>query len=91
MTENDPVDIPIEDHLDLHAFSPRDVPGVVAEYLEVAWVKGFREVRLIHGRGIGLQRAMVHRVLREHARVVSFRDAPDAHLGATIAVLADSE
>ena len=91
MTENDPVDVPIEDHLDLHAFAPRDVPDVVAEYLEVAWLKGFREVRLIHGRGIGVQRAAVQRVLREHPRVVSFRDAPNAHLGATVAVLADHE
>lgn len=75
--------IPIEDSLDLHAFAPRDVPSVVDEYLRAAHEAGLREVRVIHGRGIGVQRARVHQVLRDHPLVVSFGDAPESHLGAT--------
>ncbi len=85
---DDPVHaLPIEDALDLHAFAPRDIPSVVDEYLHAAAEAGFQVVRLIHGRGIGVQRAAVHRVLRTHPCVVSFHDAPDAHLGATLAAL----
>jgi DNA-nicking Smr family endonuclease len=85
---DDPVHhLPIEDALDLHAFAPRDIPSVVDEYLHAAADAGFPVVRLIHGRGIGVQRAAVHRVLRSHPRVASFCDAPDAHLGATLATL----
>ena len=62
----DPVRVPIEDALDLHSFVPRDVPSVVGEYIEAAHARGFREVRLIHGRGIGVQRAIVQSLLRGH-------------------------
>jgi dsDNA-specific endonuclease/ATPase MutS2 len=79
--EEDPVEVPIEDTMDLHSFLPGDVPSVVLEYLEQASKKGFREVRLIHGRGIGVQRAIVHSILRKHEGVVSFKDAED--LGST--------
>lgn len=82
-----PVIIPIEDELDLHAFAPREVASVVDEYLRAAHAKGLREVRLVHGRGRGVQRATVHRVLRSHPLVVAFRDDPHAHLGATLASL----
>ncbi|MBI4246773.1 MAG: Smr/MutS family protein, partial [Candidatus Rokubacteria bacterium] len=51
MIPDEPVPIPIEDALDLHAFAPRDVRSVVEEYLVAAHARGFREVRLIHGRG----------------------------------------
>ncbi len=84
---DEPVRVPIEDRLDLHAFAPRDVPDVVRDYVEEAWRRGFREVRLIHGRGIGVQRAAVHRVLASHARVARFHDAAESHLGATVAEL----
>jgi dsDNA-specific endonuclease/ATPase MutS2 len=83
-----PVDIPIEDALDLHAFHPRDVVSVVEEYITAAHAKGLREVRLIHGRGTGVQRGMVQQALERHPLVVSFRDATGSHLGATIAQLA---
>ena len=77
MTEDDPpLSIPIEDALDLHAFAPRDVVSVVTEYLDAAAARGFREVRLIHGRGIGTQRQIVRSVLSRHPRVVDFIDAP---------------
>ena len=80
----DPHRVRIEDSLDLHAFAPRDIPSVVDEYLRAAQEAGWRDVRLIHGRGIGVQRARVHEVLRGHALVVSFADAPESHLGATV-------
>ena len=79
--------LPIEDSIDLHAFAPRDVANVVTDYIDAAADAGHVLVRIIHGRGIGVQRATVHRVLRSHPRVISFHDAPDAHLGATIAEL----
>ena len=80
--------IPIEDALDLHAFAPRDVPGVVDDYLRAAHAAGFRQVRLVHGRGIGVQRARVQQVLRAHPLVEGFTDAPESHLGATLVRLA---
>ena len=84
---DEPVRIPIEAELDLHAFHPRDVPSVVEEFLNEAHAAGLSEVRLVHGRGIGVQRAAVHRALAQHALVSSFHDDPRAHLGATIAIL----
>jgi DNA-nicking Smr family endonuclease len=83
--------IPIEDALDLHAFAPRDIQSVVEEYVNAAWDQGLREVRLIHGRGRGIQRGIVQQALERHPLVVEFWDAPDAHLGATVARLRDSE
>jgi dsDNA-specific endonuclease/ATPase MutS2 len=85
---DDPVRIPIGAELDLHAFAPNDIPSVVREYLEAAAVAGLREVRLVHGRGRGVQRGIVQATLDRHACVVEFWDDPDAHLGATIARLA---
>ena len=82
--------VPLEDSLDLHAFAPRDVPSVVAEYVTAAHEVGLREVRLIHGRGIGVQRGIVQQALERHPLVVEFWDAPEAHLGATVARLAGS-
>lgn len=80
--------VPIDGTLDLHSFVPREVASVVEAYLEAAAEAGLAEVRLIHGRGIGVQRATVHRVLARSSAVRSFHDAPESHLGATIAVLA---
>ena len=82
-----PVLVPIEDAIDLHSFAPRDVVPVVDEYLHAAHDKGFREVRLIHGRGRGVQRAAVQRLLKGHELVERFWDAPESHLGATLVVL----
>ena len=79
--------IPIEDSIDLHAFAPRDVASVVEEYVIAAHEAGLREVRLIHGRGKGVQRAIVQQVLDRHPLVVEFWDATDTHLGATVARL----
>ena len=78
---DDPIELPIEDSLDLHSFLPRDVPSVVEEYLRAARARGFREVRLIHGRGIGVQRAIVQSLLADHPLVAGFADAPEEHGG----------
>jgi len=82
------LNIPIEDSLDLHTFAPRDVASVVDEYVSAAYEAGLREVRLIHGRGKGVQRGIVQQVLEKHPLVVEFWDAPETHLGATVARLA---
>jgi dsDNA-specific endonuclease/ATPase MutS2 len=87
MAEDDPFAIPIEAELDLHAFAPADVVSVVHEYIDAAAARGFHEVRLVHGRGRGVQRAAVQAALEEHARVLEFWDDPVSHLGATIARL----
>lgn len=80
--------IPIEPELDLHSFEPPDIPSVVEEYINAAYEAGLREVRLIHGRGIGVQRGRVQAALEGHPLVEEFWDAPDSHLGATVARLA---
>lgn len=87
MSDDEPVAIPIEDAIDLHAFAPRDVVSVVDEYLHEARRAGLATVRLIHGRGKGVQRAAIHRLLRDHALVARFWDAPEARLGATVVEL----
>ena len=71
-----PVEVPIEDAIDLHSFAPRDVLEVVRAYLEAAAEAGFREVRLIHGRGKGGQRASIRRLLEQAPEVEAFEDAP---------------
>jgi DNA-nicking Smr family endonuclease len=81
---DEPIAVPIEASIDLHAFSPADVVSVAEEYLHAAHRAGFEEVRLIHGRGKGVQRAAVQRMLRGHAAVASFYHAPESHLGANI-------
>lgn len=86
---DEPVIVPIEDAIDLHAFAPRDVLSVVDEYLHAAWQAGHRRVRLIHGRGIGAQRAAVQRLLAAHPLVDRYWDAPESALGATMAALVE--
>jgi dsDNA-specific endonuclease/ATPase MutS2 len=87
--DDPPVVVPIEDAIDLHPFAPREIPSVVESYLEAASAAGFHEVRLIHGRGTGVQRARVQQVLAAHPLVERFRDAPPERggLGATLAWL----
>ena len=72
----DEVRLPLEDFIDLHSFRPRDVRSVVESYLEEAIEAGFREVRLIHGRGVGVQREIIRSLLVKHPGVDSFSDAP---------------
>lgn len=85
----EPVELDITDSLDLHAFSPKDVKAVTIAYLEEARKKGFRIVRLIHGKGIGVQRETVRRVLSETRFVTKFKSGDEfsGGWGATIAEL----
>jgi hypothetical protein len=76
--------VPIEASIDLHSFAPRDIPSVVHEYLFEAQKKGFDEVRLIHGRGKGIQRQRVHKVAMRHPAVLDLRSDT---LGSTLAKL----
>jgi DNA-nicking Smr family endonuclease len=81
-----PAAIEIEDSIDLHGFQPRDVVSVVESYLEAAHDKGLREVRLIHGKGKGVQRRRVQSLLSRHPLVERFAEAPPTRggWGATI-------
>lgn len=86
---DEPVPIPIEESLDLHSFHPREWTAIVDAYLDEARERGFREVRIIHGRGTGRQRARIQDFLRGDVRVVSVADAPPGRggWGATLAGL----
>ena len=85
----EPVEIEITDSLDLHSFAPRDVRAVVEAYLAEAHKKGFSVVRIIHGKGVGVQREIVRKVLSETDFVESFKNAPEfsGSWGATIVKL----
>jgi DNA-nicking Smr family endonuclease len=74
------VQVPIEGFIDLHLFAPKDIPAVVEEYLFQCHERGWREVRIIHGRGTGTQRAIVHALLKTNSLVAEFQDAPP-HFG----------
>ncbi len=86
---SEPVVLPLEDSIDLHSFSPEEIPGVVEEYIEQCIRCGIYEVRIIHGRGKGIQRDIVRSLLDKHPRVASFKDAPPeaGGWGATVVVL----
>jgi DNA-nicking Smr family endonuclease len=83
------VRVPIEDWIDLHTFSPWEIPSLLGEYLSECQKKGFKEVRIIHGKGKGVQMNMVHSFLKKSPLVQSFRLAPPeaGSWGATIAYL----
>ena len=88
-SEQEPIRIPITDVFDLHSIPPRDVKAVVEEYLREAHRLGFKALRIIHGRGIGVQREMVRSVLARTEFVADFEDAPAeaGGWGATIVTL----
>jgi dsDNA-specific endonuclease/ATPase MutS2 len=81
--EDGVVRVAIERELDLHSFAPADIPSVVEEYVTAAVEAGFAEVRIVHGRGKGVQRGIVQAVLERHLLVERFWDDPASHLGAT--------
>jgi len=85
----EPVRLEITDVFDLHTIRPQEVRGVVLEYLQEARRKGFRQVRIIHGKGVGVQREIVRNVLARTPFVEHFSDAPPeaGGWGATIATL----
>ena len=98
MTSDDPddepsVQIPLTGELDLHAFAPRDIPSVVEEYVRACAEAGLTVLRLVHGRGKGVQRAVVRRVLARMPQVESCADAPPVSggWGATVVRLRGAE
>ena len=86
---DEPIPIPISDVFDLHSVPPRDAEAVIVEYLEEARKLGFKALRIIHGRGIGVQREIVRAVLGRTEFVAAFRDAPAeaGGWGATVVML----
>ena len=91
MDEDEPVRIPITDVFDLHTVPPRDVAAVVDAYLDEAFEMGLTALRIIHGKGIGMQRETVRKVLARKPYVTAFRDAPAeaGSWGATVVDLAE--
>jgi dsDNA-specific endonuclease/ATPase MutS2 len=87
--EKEPFRIPITDVFDLHSVSPRDIGPVIEEYLHESHRLGFKALRIIHGRGIGVQRGIVRKILERTPYVVAFSDAPTeaGGWGATIVTL----
>lgn len=87
--DEEPVEIPITDTFDLHPFQPKEIKDVAREYLLEARARGFRQVRLIHGRGIGVQRERIRALLAELDFVEAFHDADGSGggWGATVVVL----
>ncbi len=85
----EPVPIPVTDVFDLHSVPPRDVKAVVEEYLAESRRRGFKALRIIHGRGIGVQREIVRSVLARSEDVLDYRDAPAeaGGWGATVVTL----
>ncbi|RFT16610.1 MAG: Recombination inhibitory protein MutS2 [Candidatus Saccharicenans subterraneus] len=71
----EPVEMPIDGVLDLHAFQPKEVKGLVGDYIEECLNRGIYDLRIIHGKGTGTLRAIVHGVLKKHPAVLSFREA----------------
>jgi DNA-nicking Smr family endonuclease len=86
------VDYPIDGILDLHLFRPGEVKELVADYLDECLKVGILDVRIIHGKGRGVLRRIVHSVLAKHPKVVSYGQAPDAaSWGATVVKLASNQ
>ena len=93
IAEPPPLSIPIDGTLDLHTFDPRDLKGLLPEYLAECRARGILEVRVIHGKGTGALQRTVHALLPRIPFVKSFRLAPPAlgHWGATLVVLEPGE
>ena len=85
----EPVRVPIEDWIDLHTFLPQEIPSLLEDYLQECQKSGFREVRIIHGKGKGVQLRIVHSFLKKNPLVESFRLAPleSGSWGATLVTL----
>ena len=85
----EPVKLPLEDCIDLHTFSPKDTPEILESYLKECYEAGFKEVRIIHGKGIGVQREIVRKTLSRNPLIDNFYQAPPeaGGWGATIATI----
>lgn len=86
---DEPIELEITDVLDLHSFPPSQVADLVRDWLDAAYAKGFREVRIVHGRGVGVQRRTVRTILERDPRVIELGDAPGGSggWGATVVTL----
>ena len=89
--ESDPIEVPIDGTLDLHHFQPKEITDLVTEYLSACKLKGIFSVRLVHGKGIGTLREIVHSTLRKNPEVKNFRlaDESGGGWGATLVTLKD--
>jgi DNA-nicking Smr family endonuclease len=89
MDADDAVELPIDGELDLHTFAPHEVKELVAEYVDTAAARGILELRIVHGKGTGALRRLVHAVLERHELVVAFRlaDEREGGWGATLVQL----
>ncbi len=87
--EIEPVEIPIDDVLDLHTFQPREIKNLIPDYLSLCHDKGIGEIRIIHGKGTGQLRRTVHAILGKNDMVKSFHLATEdaGNWGATIVQL----
>lgn len=92
-SDNAPVEYPIDGTLDLHQFSPKETKAILLEYIETCRARGITALRIVHGKGIGVQREIVQSVLREHPAVKSFRheEGTGSSWGATVVDLQDEE
>jgi DNA-nicking Smr family endonuclease len=86
MSFDEAIALPIEDELDLHTFAPHEVKELVADYVDEAAARGLNELRIVHGKGTGALRRLVHAVLARHELVVAFR-IDDENWGATLVQL----
>ncbi|MBE3126581.1 MAG: Smr/MutS family protein [Acidobacteria bacterium] len=75
MNADEPVRLPIDGVLDLHAFSPKDVKDLVTEYIEECLRRGITDIRIIHGKGTGILKGTVHSLLEKNPHVAGFKDA----------------
>lgn len=89
MNADEAVELPIDGELDLHTFAPHEVKELVAEYVETAAERGILELRIVHGKGTGALKRLVHAVLQRHELVVAFRlaDEREGGWGATLVQL----
>jgi dsDNA-specific endonuclease/ATPase MutS2 len=86
--ETEPIPLEITDPLDLHPFRPAEIKDLVRDYLDLAYEQGLRRLRIIHGKGTGVQRRTVRAILERDTRGVAVHDAPDASSwGATVVLL----
>ncbi|HCD52535.1 MAG TPA: DNA mismatch repair protein MutS [Balneolaceae bacterium] len=88
MSDQEPVELPIDGILDLHLFNPKEVKDLISDYIEACLDKNIYSIRIIHGKGKGVLRRMVHSILDNHERVSSYRLADDSSSwGATLVEL----
>jgi DNA-nicking Smr family endonuclease len=89
MTDDDPVELPIDGILDLHIFDPKDVKQLIPDYIEACLEKKIYQLRIIHGKGTGVLRQITHSILEKHPAVISFRLDPESgsSWGATLVEL----